>query len=107
MPSRVDSLAARFGYTEAAWNAARTEMTALLQSEARSRGVIPYSKVCAKVRTIVFAPDSPALASMLGEISRAEDADGRGMLTVLVVHKTGDQKPGPGFYELARDLAGC
>jgi hypothetical protein len=26
------------------------------------------------------------------------------MLTVVVVHKTGDMQPGPGFYELAKRL---
>ena len=26
------------------------------------------------------------------------------MLTVVVVHKFGDQMPGPGFFELARSL---
>jgi hypothetical protein len=41
---------------------------------------------------------------MLGEISADEDAAGRGMLSVIVVHKSGDMQPGPGFFELARDL---
>ena len=44
------------------------------------------------------------LFHMLGEISSAEDADGRGMLTVVVVHKVGDMQPGPGFFELAKSL---
>ncbi len=26
------------------------------------------------------------------------------MLSALVIHKTGDQEPGPGFFELAKDL---
>ena len=26
------------------------------------------------------------------------------MLTVIVVHKEGDMQPGPGFFELAREL---
>ena len=41
---------------------------------------------------------------MLGEISSEEDAAGRGMLTVLVVHRAGDMQPGPGFFELAKQL---
>ncbi len=28
----------------------------------------------------------------------------RGMLTVIVVHRDGDMEPGPGFFELAREL---
>ena len=35
---------------------------------------------------------------MLGDISSAEDDAGRGLLTVVVVHKSGDMKPGPGFF---------
>jgi hypothetical protein len=41
---------------------------------------------------------------MLGDVSIEEDAGGRGMLSVLVVHKVGDQKPGRGFFELAQQL---
>jgi len=41
---------------------------------------------------------------MLGEISTAVYKAWRGMLSVLVVHKTGDMKPGPGFLEFARQL---
>ena len=41
---------------------------------------------------------------MLEEISREEDAAGRGMLSALVVHKTGEQKPGGGFFTLAEKL---
>jgi hypothetical protein len=43
---------------------------------------------------------------MLGEIAPEEDKAGRGMLTVVVVHKTGDIEPGPGFYETAKELGG-
>ena len=31
-------------------------------------------------------------------------AAGRGMLSVIVVHKQGDMQPGPGFFELAQRL---
>jgi hypothetical protein len=41
---------------------------------------------------------------MLGEVSTNEHRAGRGMLSVLVVHKTGDMRPGPGFFDLARKL---
>ena len=53
---------------------------------------------------ITLEPHSYALAAMLGEISADEDAAGRGMLTVIVVHRDGDMEPGPGFFELAREL---
>lgn len=41
---------------------------------------------------------------MLGEVSTAEHEAGRGMLSKVVVHKHGDQKPGPGFFQLARPM---
>ena len=41
---------------------------------------------------------------MLGEISTGEHEAGREVLTVVVVHKHGDQIPGPGFFELVRSL---
>ena len=42
--------------------------------------------------------------TLLGQISEDEDKAGRGMLSVVVVHKTGDQRPGPGFFEWAEEL---
>ena len=61
-------------------------------------------KLAAAIRTLDLEPQSTHLAHMLGEISSAEDAAGRGMLTVVVVHKSGDGMPGAGFFELARSL---
>ena len=40
--------------------------------------------------------------TFFGEIASEEDEQGRGLLTVLVVHKSGDMQPGPGFFELAQ-----
>jgi hypothetical protein len=94
----------RYGFADADWTVAKTEMTAILVERAKLRGAIPYSDLVRQVRTIHLEPDSPALAAMLGEISEAEDAAGRGMLTVIVVHKHGDMQPGPGFFELAESL---
>lgn len=66
--------------------------------------MIPYSELVEQVETIRLEPESYALAKMLGEISTSEDEAGRGMLTVIVVHKHGDMQPGPGFFELANQL---
>jgi hypothetical protein len=44
------------------------------------------------------------MRAFLGEISTAEHNQGRGMLSVVVVYKHGEQMPGPGFFELARGL---
>jgi hypothetical protein len=94
----------KYGYTESEWNAAKEEMRQLLIARARFRGMIPYSELCDNVRCIRIEPHSYALAAMLGEISTSESAEGRGMLSSLVVHKEGDMQPGPGFFELASSL---
>ena len=44
------------------------------------------------------------MAEMLGEISLAEDKAGRGMLSALVTHKSGDMEPGQGFFDYAKVL---
>ena len=94
----------KYGFTNDQWEKAKEEMRQVLMATARKRGIIPYSELVARVETIRIKPESQALAAMLGEISRQENASGRGMLTVLVVHKSGDYQPGPGFFELAKEL---
>ncbi|MBZ5601831.1 MAG: hypothetical protein LAO79_05945 [Acidobacteriia bacterium] len=44
------------------------------------------------------------MAAMLDEVSTEEFDGGRGMLSVVVVHKYGDMEPGPGFFKLAESL---
>ena len=66
--------------------------------------LIAYSDLVAETRSLDLEPQDDRLAHLLGEISTAEHEAGRGMLTVVVVHKHGDQMPGPGFFQLARSL---
>ncbi len=66
--------------------------------------MIAYSELSSRLRTIVLPHDDPAMAAMLDEISTEENQNGRGMLSVLVVHKVGDMDPGNGFYTLAERL---
>jgi hypothetical protein len=77
----------KYGFSISDWNKAKEEMRQILTQKARDRGMIPYSELVSQIRTIRMKPESYALAAMLGEISSAEDAAGRGMLTVIVVHK--------------------
>lgn len=98
----------KFGYPEAVWNKAKAEMRALLVEKARlgekGVGLIPYSALVSLVETIRFEPHDARFFQMLGEISKAEDAEGRGMLSAVVIHKGGDWLPGPGFFEFAEEL---
>ncbi|MBA7601190.1 hypothetical protein ES703_08257 [subsurface metagenome] len=94
----------KYGFSLADWDKAKEKMKQILIERAKVRGMIPYSELVENVKSITMEPDSHALAAMLGEISSEEDNAGRGMLTVIVVHKRGDMQPGPGFFELAKEL---
>ena len=93
-----------YGFTEEQWSAAKSEVTALLRARAKLRGMIPYSELVAQLKSVQLQAHDPRLFHLLGEISAEEDAAGRGMLSVIVVHKSGDMQPGPGFFELAKRL---
>lgn len=94
----------RYGFSLADWDKAKEEMKQILIERAKVRRMIPYSELVEDVKSIALEPHSYALAAMLGEISSEEDEAGRGLLTVIVVHKSGDMQPGPGFFELAKEL---
>lgn len=91
------------GYPEDKWNAAKEEMRVILIATAKAQRTIAYSDLVEKVNAIEIRERGQVISSILDEISSDEDAQGRGMLTVVVVHKYGDMLPGPGFFELARD----
>lgn len=95
------------GQDELTWEDTKNEISRILIEVARRgglNGVITYSDLTTQVSTTELDPHSPVLASLLGEISEEEDKAGRGMLSVIVVHKRGDMMPGPGFFELAKRL---
>ncbi|CAK9890070.1 hypothetical protein [Pseudomonas fluorescens] len=88
------------GFVASDWIAAKR----LLIERARHRAsqLISYSDLVCQLPLSIEASD-PRLSYLLDEISRDEYTEGRGFLTVLVVHKYGS-RPGAGFYEMAR---GC
>ena len=94
----------RGGYSAAEWDAAKQEARAVLVSVAAAGSFITYGDLVQRLHVIPFEPRSPLLNNMLGEISQEEDARGYGMLSVVVVHRAGDQMPGDGFFTLARRL---
>jgi hypothetical protein len=79
-------------------------MRQILGERAKKGLTIPYTDLVADIKAINLPRNSPAFWDMLGEISEAEDAAGRGMLSVIVVHKVGDMQPGTGFFQLAKKL---
>ncbi len=94
----------KYGYTEDQWQRGKEEMRHILAERAKVRGMIPYSELANQLTTIQIEPHDYAFAAMLGEISAEEDQASRGMLSVIVVHKSGDMQPGPGFFDLAQRL---
>jgi molybdopterin synthase catalytic subunit len=94
----------KHGFPVKDWNQAKKGARAAMIKRAKVRGMISYSDLVAEIKSIKIDAYDHRLFHMLGEISSAEDAAGRGMLTVVVVHKTGDMEPGTGFFELADAL---
>jgi len=96
----------RHGFDETSWNRAKAEARDIMAERAGRREPTPiaYSELVAKMQAIKLDAHDPRLAHLLGEIATEERLAGRGLLTVVVVHKSGDRMPGPGFFELAETL---
>lgn len=94
----------QYGFEGPQWERAKHQAKEKLVAVARRRGRIAYSELVAHISVLRLKPHDPRLFHLLGEISSEEDRAGRGMLTAIVVHKTGDMQPGPGFFELAKSL---
>jgi len=90
------------------WERAKQEMKLAIVERAKKRSMINYSELLNKIISLKLDIEQvdhrSIMAEMLGEISLAEDKAGRGMLSVLVTHKTGDMEPGQGFFHYAEVL---
>jgi hypothetical protein len=91
-------------FTSTEWSLGKAEVIGILQARARGRSTITYSDLSLQLRIIAIPYNDPAMAAMLDEISTEEFRAGRGMLSVIVVHKYADKQPGPGFFKLAKSL---
>lgn len=91
-------------FTETEWELGKEEMLGILRRTASRRQMITYSDLSKSLTAIQIGHHDPAMGRILGQISEEEDRNGRGMLSVIVVHKDGDMEPGNGFYELAIEL---
>ncbi len=86
------------------WNDLKAEIARELTIVARRQSTIAYSDLVRRISTFGLEANSRALHEILGEISVEENEWGRGLLSVVVVHKQGEQKPGQGFFTLAANL---
>lgn len=93
-----------YGFEAAQWDAAKEQAKSALIDVATRKGRIAYSELVGNISALNLEPFDTRLFHLLDEISREEDKAGRGMLTAIVVHKSGDMQPGPGFFELAKSL---
>ena len=66
--------------------------------------MISYSDLVGRVNAVNFQAFDQRLFAILGQISCEEHDEGGPLLSVLVVHKVGDMKPGHGFFDLAEAL---
>lgn len=93
-----------YGHSLKTWNTAKDEALAAMTKAAKRRGMITYTELAQQIEAIKFHPHDMPLHAMLGECSTDEAKAGRGMISVVVVHKRGDMEPGAGFYALAEEL---
>ena len=101
----IDDVSKDYGYGQARWNKTKDTVRDALWEVASRESQITYGDTARLIRSIIdFDPHDTVFHHMLGQISIEENRAGRGMLSALVVHKEGDQIPGPGFFDLAKDL---
>ena len=93
-----------YGHDVEDWEATKQECKHILRTVARKQTTIAYSDLTARLKPIRFDPHETPFFHFLGEISTEEDEEERGMMTSIVVHKTGDNMPGPGCDKLAHRL---
>ncbi len=96
--------ASDFNIPQQVWDAGKKQAIAAMVDRAKLRGMIPYSDLVRNIEAIRFEAHDVRLFHLLGQISVEEDKAGRGMLSVVVVHKYGDMQPGPGFFVLGQHL---
>lgn len=95
-----------YKYDKVLWVKAKEQVRTILAEIAsqRTEKTIYYSDLASKITAIKFHPNDHPFHGLLGQISEEEDAEGRGMLSVLVVSKSGEMVPGQGFFDLAESL---
>lgn len=89
------------GFSDETWELAKNQARKVMYEIASKKRTIAYSSLVDRIAAIHLDAHDPRLAHFLGQIAVEDDIDGKGLSTVVVVHKTGDQMPGFGFFEMA------
>jgi hypothetical protein len=92
-----------FGFKAEAWERAKLEAMCAIVRAGRTGNLISYSDLAKKISSVPLEPHSYAMDRLLDEISKEEDAAGRGILTALVVLKD-ERIPASGFWASAIDI---
>ena len=80
------------------------ELYEKLREAARQQKTTRYEDIAPMLGLKMGDPaDRVRIGQILGEISKQEHEAGRPMLSAVVTRK-GDERPGPGFFELAQQL---
>lgn len=80
------------------------EVRLKLEEAARSQTTIHYGDIAPILKLDMENPgDRSRIGDLLGQISEDEHKAGRPLLSVVVTRKE-DQRPGPGFFDLAKRL---
>ena len=92
-----------FGFKADAWEKGKREAICAIVSAGRREDLISYSDLSKQIISIRVEPHDYAMDRLLDEISKEENAAGRGILTALVVLKE-ERVPAEGFWASARAM---
>jgi hypothetical protein len=80
----------------------------ILEDVARNGERVTYEdlarRIDERVGSACLYATNKELWHLLSRLQQEDATEKRPLLSVVVVHKTGDHLPGPGFFELARQL---
>jgi len=83
----------RLGFKKTEWDSFKKEAREILIGVAQRADKISYGELAAQMTTIAVEPHDMVLWEIIGDVARDEEQAGRGILSVLVVHKHGDMEP--------------
>ena len=95
----------RGDFSNLEWAGLKCITREFLVTAARRQRSVTYKEVAGLLKHRRFGYRSEAMDQMLGVISADEHAAGRPLLSAVVVRSDPQQPmPGPGFFELAKEL---
>ncbi|MDD5465022.1 MAG: hypothetical protein PHP73_01590 [Candidatus Omnitrophica bacterium] len=98
----------RSDFSNKEWDNIKNEIKIILIEMAKRRGLITYSDLTKRINAVRLNTENKdevqIMAQLLGELSCEESRVGHGMISTLVIHKTGDQEPGLGFFDYAKEI---